>query len=464
MPDTPPLLTYRPSTSPAPLQASTPGTATEGRVNLAVSADQTTVYCDQILLSIPKNAESGGAYFATKPHISTSSDRWTVASLLEVSAQEIGGKGNAEYWRATLKSAGEAYDKVEGTLDFGITGELSVSAGTMNCYITEYSSTAPGRTNYTHETFILPLSVTGPVFYLHTFLARGSASATAPKTKFATNEPVYLSWESNGAYFRVYDGDGRIAYEGPDTFCSPSADHLTMDTTFTLEASMSSTTAGDSFKPVYQYATLALSVKNPTLAGLAVQGEISGESGLDVAGSASVGNYLSVGNDLTVHGSADVGSSLSVGGGAVVHSNLSASGSLTVGNTVYAESDLRVNGTLNANGDLNANSTLNAYGQVNAISDDHYVRIRELRGPIYEKLSINSNTELISGCDLNVTGDSKIKGYGVLSDQDTIGLNNTYYGGYLYASTYEKDGDRRIPYVWVPGDRVRESYWRISRG
>ncbi|MBD0670218.1 hypothetical protein [Streptomyces sp. CBMA156] len=456
MSDQPPLLTYRPSTSPAPLQASTPGTGTDGRVNLAVSTGKNTVYCDQILLSIPKDAESGGAYFASKPHISTGSDRWTVASLVSVSAEEIGGKGKAEYWRATLKSAGEEYDQVEGTLDFGISGELGTSAGTMNCYITEYSATTPGRKSYSHETFVLPLPVTGPVFYLHTFLARGSASATAPKTVFNRNDSVYLSWESNGAYFRVYDGEGRIVHEGPETFCSPGADHLTMDTTFTVEASMSSTPEGDSFKPVYQYATLALSVKDPVLAALTVEGEISGRSGLDLAGTATV--YY-----LTVNGSAGIGSSLSVSGSATVQSSLTTNGYLSVGSTVYANSDLRVSGTLEANGDLNANSTLNAYGEVHAVSDN-FVRIRELRGPYGVKLTINSNTELISGCELDVSGDIKRKGHGVLSDQDTIGLNNKYYGGYLYASDYERDSDRRIPYVWVPGDRVAQSYWQISRG
>ncbi|MFE4973576.1 hypothetical protein ACFRAR_15855 [Kitasatospora sp. NPDC056651] len=456
MSDQPPLLTYRPSTSPAPLQASTPGTETQGRVNLAISADKNTVYCDQILLSIPKNAESGGAYFDSKPHFSTSSDRWTVAALVAVTAEEIGGTGKAEYWRATLKSAGEEYDQVEGTLDFGITGKLSTSAGTMNCYVTEYSATTTGRKNYSHETFVLPLPVTGPVFYLHTFLARGSASATAPKTVFTRGDSVYLSWESNGAWFRVYDGEGNIVHEGAETFCSPSADHLTMDTTFTVEASMSSTPEGDSFKPVYQYATLALSVKNPVLAALTVQGEISGQSGLDVAGTATV-NYL------TVNGSAGIGS-LSVSGSASVQSSLVANGYLSVGGIVYANSDVRVSGTLDANGDLNANSTLNANASVNAVSDDHYVRIRELRGPIYHSLSINSNTDLISGCELNVTGDIKIKGYGVLSDQDTVGLDNTYYGGYLYASDYKHDGDRRIPFVWTPGGPVAQSNWRIHRG
>ncbi|MFE4512968.1 hypothetical protein ACFRMQ_02055 [Kitasatospora sp. NPDC056783] len=456
MSDQPPLLTYRPSTSPAPLQASTPGTETQGRVNLAVSAGKNTVYCDKILLSIPKDAESGGAYFASKPHISTGSDRWNVASLVAVSADEIGGKGKAEYWRATLTSPGEEYDQVEGTLDFGITGSLSTSAGTMNCYVTEYSAATPGRRNYSHETFVLPLPVTGPVFYLHTFLARGSASATAPKTVFTRGESVHLSWESNGAWFRVYDGEGNIVHEGAETFCSPSADHLTMDTTFTVEASMSSTPEGDSFKPVYQYATLALSVKNPVLAALTVQGEISGQSGLDVAGTATV-NYL------TVNGSASVGSSLSVSGSASVRSNITTDSYLSVGSTVYANSDLRVSGTLNADGDLNANSSLNANGQVNAVSDN-YVRIRELRGPYGGALIINSNTELISGVQLDVSGDIKIKGYGVLSDQDVVGLNNEYYGGYLYASDYKHDGDRRIPFVWTPGGPVAQSNWRIHRG
>lgn len=144
-------------------------------------------------------------------------------------------------------------------------------------------------------------------------------------------------------------------------------------------------------------------------------------------------------------------------------------GRLTARNSVEVEGGLDVAGTLNANGVLNARDSLNAYGQVEAVSSDHYVRIRELRGPYGEKISLNSNVEVLAECDvtiherLYVTKDIKINNYGVLSDRDQIGLYNTHYGGYLYASTYEKDSDRRIPYVWEPGDRVTESYWRISR-
>ncbi|QNP74854.1 polymer-forming cytoskeletal protein [Streptomyces roseirectus] len=448
-----PLLTYRIATSPAPLQAGTSGTNSQGRITITVTKGAEDTYCDWIQIAVPGDAKSGGAYFTGDPKPVFSSDGdWSTGSLVQVSAQHLGLAGDALYYRAIFHNQGDDSEPFDGTLHLGISGELVDSTGTLDLHITEHSDTSSDPDDFTPHRRTVPLTVTEPVFYLNAFLARDDDSATVPKTKFSSSATPYLSWESNGSRYRLFDGESdKPVYEGPNTFCTLPPGSLAMDTTFTLEASMSPEDVGSGFSTIHQYAVLTLTVKDPTLDALTVEGGISGRSALEISGDASVGNSLTVGT------SAEVGRGLTVGG------DISALASLTVDGSLTAESGLYSGGSAQINGDLTVDSTLNANGQVNAVSDSHYVRIRELRGPYGVQLSINSNTELIERCDLNVTGDIKIKNYGVLSDQDTIGLNNTHYGGYLYASTYEHDGDRRIPYVWVPGDRVVESHWRITR-
>ncbi len=453
-----PLLTYRVATSPAPLQAGTADTDSKGRITITVTAGAEDTYCDWIQIAVPGDAAGGGAYFTDDPKPVFSSDgNWSTGSLVQVTAKHLGLAGEGLYYRAIFHYQGDDGDPFDGTLHLGVGGELVDSTGTLDLHVTEHSDTSSDPDDFVSRRRTVPLPVTAPVFYLNAFLARDDDRATVPKTKFSSSDNPYLSWESNGSYYRVFDGDGEIVYQGSrPSFTLPDG-ALAMDTTFTLEAAMSPEDAGSGFETIRQYAALTLTVKDPTLDALTVEGGISGESGLAIGGNASIGNSLTVSNSLTVNGSADVGSGLTVRGDTYAQSALTVNGSLTAESSLYAESSARISG------DLTVDGTLDANGQVNAVSSDHYVRIRELRGPYGEQLSINSNVEVISGCHLNATGDLKIKGYGVLSDGDSIGLNNTYYGGYLYASTYEKDGDRRIPYVWVPGDRVTESHWRISR-
>ncbi|GAA4813021.1 polymer-forming cytoskeletal protein [Streptomyces ziwulingensis] len=457
-----PLLTYRVATSPAPLQAGTAGTNSQGRITITVTAGAEDTYCDWIQIAVPGDAKSGGAYFTDDPKPVFSSDgNWSAGSLVQVSAQHLGLAGDALYYRAIFHYQGDDSEPFDGTLHLGVSGELVDSTGALDLHLTEHSDTSSDPDDFASRRRTVPLSVTEPVFYLNAFLARDDDSATAPKTRFSSDDNPYLSWESNGSHYRVFNGDGAIVYEGSDTFFTLPDDCLAMDTTFTLEASMSPEDVGSGFETIHQYAVLTLTVKNPTLDALTVEGEISGESGLEISGNAAVGNSLVVNNSLAVNGSADVGSSLTVQGNTYTQNSLTVNGSLTAKSGLYSEGSAQVSGDLTVNSTLNANGTLNAYGQVNAVSNDHYVRIRELRGPYSEQLSINSNTELISGCDLNVTGDSKAKGYKVFSNNDTVSLWNNHYSGYFYATMFVSDSRRQVA-VWDPGNDVNSAQWRIS--
>lgn len=458
-----PLLTYRFATSPSPLQASTPETASQGRINVTVTTGQDDVYCDWIQIAVPKNSPAGGAYFTDTPDFSTDDDEWALASLAQVSGKHLGLKNDdAEYYRAIFRYSGDDTDPISGTVHFGVSGPLSTITGTLDYHITEHSDTSSDPEDYTARRQVVPLPVTAPVLYLHAFLARDGDSATAPKTRFSSDSSPYLSWESNGSNFRLYDGDGTIVYEGPDTFYSVDAGSLTADTTYTLEASFASGSGegGNDFEPVYQYATLSLTVTDPTLSALTVRGNVEAESTLDVRGSTTVGADLTVRSSLTVQNAASVGWDLTVNGSTYAQRSLSVNGDLNAASSVYARSDLTVSGTLHANGDLNANSTLNAYGQVNAVSD-YYVRIRELRGPSGEKLSINSNLEVLSGCSVKTAEDIWIKGYKVFSNNDTVSLWNKHYQGYFYATMFVDDNRRQVA-VWEPGNDVNSAQWTLS--
>jgi cytoskeletal protein CcmA (bactofilin family) len=468
-----PLLGYRTSTDPAPLQASTPGTPALGRINLAVGPGQDDTYCDRIQIAVAADDKAGGAYFTKQPNFSTSRDTWTVDSVMEMSGDELGLSGG-RYYRATFHSAEEEYDLVDYTVDFGLSGTLSASTGPLFYYIQEHSGTSPGRGGYTDRRETLTLTVTEPVFYLHNFLARASGNATAPQTQFSSGSPVYLTWESNGGWYRLYSGDGKLVQEGKQTFCS--LDHgVSMDTTFTLVASMSpETQGGHGFEPIYRYATLALSVPDPTLQKLTVRGDITAQAGisaggnLSVGGSATVSGKATVGSDLTVQQSLTTQGDLTVDRNATVYGSTTARGWVEVYGSLTADSSATVKGELTTQSDLAVNGDLTAYGYVTAIGDGKYVRIRELRGPIYEHLHINSSVDVLDGCDvsiketLDVAKDIKRAGYGVISHDDKIGLHNTHYPGWLYATMFVND-NRRQTAVWNPNQRVVESYWTISR-
>ncbi|MET8831944.1 hypothetical protein ABZX40_40120 [Streptomyces sp. NPDC004610] len=456
-----PLLTYRVATSPAPLQAGTQGTNSQGRIAITVTAGADDTYCDWIQIAVPGDASGGGGYFTGDPKPVFSSDgNWIPGAMVQVTAEHLGLSGEGVFYRSIFHYQGDDGEPFAGPVHLGVSGELVDSTGTLELRITEHSDTDSDPEEFTSHHKSVPLPVTEPAFYLNAFLARDDDSATAPKTKFSSTANPYLSWESNGSNYRLYDGDGEILYDGPDTFFTLPDGAIASDTTFTVEASLASG-GGGGFEPVYQYAVLTLTVKDPTLERLTVEGEISGRSGLDLSGSATVGSWLSV------SGWATVGNTLSVSGNVTAQDSLTVHGYLNAKSELYAESGLQVSGTLEANGDLNvsgdlnANNTLNAYGQVNAVSNDHYVRIRELRGPLYEKLSINSNLDVLTGCSVTTAEDIWAKGSKVIANNSTVSLWNNHYRGYFYATMFVDDSRRQVA-VWDPGNDVNSAQWQIS--
>ncbi|MGW4796895.1 hypothetical protein ACWEPC_31180, partial [Nonomuraea sp. NPDC004297] len=170
-----------------------------------------------------------------------------------------------------------------------IGGDVVATPGsTLTCPTTETSGTTSGT--YSRRT---PLDLTWetaePVFYLHSFLASAPDRPTVPRTKFSAGDEVSLTWESNGSYFQLYDGDGTTLSEGPATSWTVPQGRILNDTTFTLQASMTSEAEQSTgIHPAYQYATITVTITNPTLDQVTatngtltpyVQGSVDGRRG-----------------------------------------------------------------------------------------------------------------------------------------------------------------------------------------
>lgn len=273
-----PLLEYRTSTNPAPLQAgSGPGDPTENRVNIAVRAPANRkVYCKEIQIAVPIRSLKGGAYFSAKPQCATGSDKWQDVTA----ATGSGGLalGNTSDYHQFVFRPIPAMPKsrpVDYPLDFGLTGRLDTPTGPLTCIVTETSRTGGG--SYATRRRELTLTVTDPVFYLHNFRASDPNQPTVPRTRFNAGEDVHLAWESNGTHFQLYDGDGTLLNQGSEdkTSCTVPKSKVTNDTTYTLVASVSSGPQGGQagFQPICQYATLTITLNNPTLTGVRVNGD-----------------------------------------------------------------------------------------------------------------------------------------------------------------------------------------------
>ncbi|MCG5217328.1 hypothetical protein [Streptosporangium sp. KLBMP 9127] len=270
MPDAP-LLHY--STSTAPLQAGTPDKPAANTIDITVSSPAgQKIYCSKIDVAVPISApDDAGAYF-TEPPQSSITGKWSPASAQMKTGQELGLEPATNYYHVVFQAPPiPGFDLIDTPLKISITGNVAATPGSeLTCPVTETSGTTSGK--YTRKTpQELTWDTAQPVFYLHNFLAGAPDRPTVPRTKFNAGDEVYLTWESNGSEFQLYDGDGTTLYEGPATSYTIPRDKILNDTTFTLQASMTSEAQQSTgFHPVYQYATITITINNPTLSQMTV--------------------------------------------------------------------------------------------------------------------------------------------------------------------------------------------------
>lgn len=464
MPD--PLFDYSAATNPSPLEAgSDPEKGTKASINISVLHGEKTLYANKIAVSVPINPQSGTAYFTENPQIAVNNDTWQPVSLAE---DDDLIQPDANHYVVTFHNANPK-TAVTYPLVFSISGLIAAAPGDpLLVQVVESSSTKPqGFTRKDARTLSMP--VIQPVFYLRNFLARSASSPTVPRTRINAGDSIQLSWESNGSYFWLYDGENDTPrYEGTGTSWTVPSGTIHNDTTFVLKASAADGTqqaVPDGFETVEQYASLTITVKNPTLTGLTVTGSITAESTLDLYGSLTARDNVSVGEALTVSQGLGVSGNITAWSELEVHGSLDARGNVTVGSQVTAD-DIEVRDKMSTSGhhglrvllDLSVDGSIAGFGGAEFVEDNGtYVRIRELRGPLSEALRINSTVKVLDDCGFSVAGKD------VIRHGDYIGLWNYQKEAWLYASDYKEDSDRNHVFVWMPGNRVGGGSWWVSR-
>lgn len=172
-------------------------------------------------------------------------------------------------------------------------------------------------------------------FYLQSFVATVPGSPQ-PVTDFASDAPIRLQWDSNGAAFTVYAAqDAEPVYSGTATWCIISAGR-TRSTTFILAASVSggpaSGTPDPSFDMIYLYDALTVTIGNPTLTpGAVTTGTLTVTGATTLNGGATAAT-LDVSGASTFQGQATLGDATV--NGTLVTANALLSGVTTVSSTL----------------------------------------------------------------------------------------------------------------------------------
>jgi hypothetical protein len=346
------LLDYNVSTSPVPLQAGSANSPGQARISIEVVPRGKPVYCDEIQIAVPGDDSGGKPYFTQRPVCSSKNGKWAVISV--VAPKDDTNK----LYRFTLRTIDEDDNLMDDSLEIVLTGTLGAATGTLTCDITEHTSTDE-NVRGTRKTTSLALPVITQPSYLHNFITYDVGKPTLPRTRFSVSDEIYLTWESNGTSFTVYDGDGTLLYKGADTHLTlpdpGSATRaarefvLSQPTTFVVVAEF--TNSG--FEPTYLNATVTVTVTNPVFTGLTVQGLLRANQDLQVRHpDYSMDKLTTVDTSgITVSGQTTLDS------GCKVNGLLSVSGDLTVSSlygrqmlTTTAGADLAVAGAITSDG------------------------------------------------------------------------------------------------------------------
>jgi hypothetical protein len=305
MTDPQPLLTYRVATSPNPLQASSPTTPSRASITIAVFPGDQPVYCNKIQIAVPKNDADNNPYFSAPPDGSCSSTKWEIDTTapLDDDDDPNSAEDGLRHYLVTFRTIEDDDNLIDYPLNFGLTGTLGTTTGTLTCRLGETSGTDNDTSRFTPKKGSFTMAVDPQTLYLNNFLSSDPGKPTTPRTKFTAGDPIYLTWESNGTSFQLYDGDGTVLNKDSDTDTHFTLENgITNDTTFTLVATLTSGRAQsqNDFQPIYQYATLTLTTTNPTLTDFTVTRNGKKKITTVDTNGLIVDGLLSANNNLTV--------------------------------------------------------------------------------------------------------------------------------------------------------------------
>jgi len=386
--DSLPLLAYRFSTDPGPLQAGTVNTPTSARINIALSPGKNTIYCNEVILWIPIG-EEGDAFSEKAPVASVNSTKWVIESSIEKKRSPVNDTLEINCAVYTFSTRDKADNLINYNLVLGITGFANDSAGQFVVTVKENSGTDPDLDKFTLKTAKFPLSKNTPEFYLKNFIATTLATPLLPCSEFANGADIRLSWESNGTWFKIFrKNDAKEIWEGPETNFTvlkgtPS------NTTFILSACVIGKPDKDgvkNFQPIYLYDALAVTISNPDLTPrtIATSGNVVVNGALEVTGATKLhntsveGSYVVVGKS-TMH-DVSLEGTLNVVGKTLLHetrveSNLTVTGKTEVSDVEFKKAVTIPTATVNSltAGALTVNSdaTLKANTNTNNLSTAH---------------------------------------------------------------------------------------------
>jgi hypothetical protein len=298
--DTPPLLDYRFSPSPDPIQISTPQGPATGRLNIAALSGKQKVYCSQIVIAVPVGAEAGDLYSAT-PSASVNTPRWGITSTAIKKGTELGRDDALDYATFIFDCANPADYLIDYNLVFGLSGSVATVAGDYAVIVGETSGTTSNPNDFTTKKATFTLRTILPQFYLQNFLAVAPNAPTVPATDFANGADIRFEWESNGTFFQLFKAkEAKPIYAGTATTFT-LAGGASRDTSFVLIAWLTGDPGqgtAPGYEPIYLCDSLGITISNPDLTPRSVEttGKSTVGGDLDVTGNSTLKGTLGVTN------------------------------------------------------------------------------------------------------------------------------------------------------------------------
>lgn len=176
-----------------------------------------------------------------------------------------------------IRSNKETGDSMESSASFHITGKVASEPGNALIGITVTF------TDGTEESSNAYISKRDGELYLENFLARSKDKPEVPTAVFGKKEPIYLSWNSNGGYFRLYaSGEAKpLAKTTNTTFVVEAG--AEEDTTYILQATKPSVSS------ICLYRTLTIHIRDASLDSLEIRKQLKTDNAeLTVLGEPSV--------------------------------------------------------------------------------------------------------------------------------------------------------------------------------
>jgi len=324
-----PLLQYKISTSPSPLQ-----TGVSGQITLHISPPAAAVLCQKINVTLTFGT-GPGTIFVDKPsasNVNPANSDWQLNTPIV--------KGAVSTQTITLNNNNPGY-VVKAPISFTLTGKVNASPTSGQLHITEDSTPNNAKPTFSPKSMSLSIpNTTAPSLSITSFVANNTASPLIPATDFTNTEAFTLSWNAtNASSYQLFQSNiATPIYTGTKTNFSVKG--VARDTTFILIATDNSSGKNDTVAQ-----SLTITVSNPVLTSATITNLVAGNTAVTKAhvNKMTVDGMASFKGPLTAAGTATVTGLSTLNGG------LTANGPTTIGGPATINSGLTVKGDLSTN-------------------------------------------------------------------------------------------------------------------